>query len=97
VFTLGYLSYGARESYSNVLHLLHESHPGKTKMKSLVRLHVWWPGIDDQIENFVKACRSCSQNARVPIEIPLHLWELTAQASYRLSWTIQRQNVASSH
>ena len=32
------------------------SHPGMTKMKSIVaRLHVWWPRIDDEIENFVKA------------------------------------------
>ena len=43
-------------------------------MKSLARLHVWWPGIDDEIENFVKTCRSCSQNARDPVRVPLHQW-----------------------
>jgi len=46
-----------------------------SKMKSLVQLHAWWPGIDDHI---VKACSSC-QNARDPVRIPLHQWELPAQ------------------
>ena len=69
---------------SKILHLLHENHPGMTKMKSLARLHVWWPGIDDEIENFVKACQSCSQNARDPVRVPLHQWELPAQPWQRL-------------
>ena len=50
--------------HSDILHLLHDGHPGMTKMKSLARLHVWWPGIDEKIEQFVKTCTSCSQNAR---------------------------------
>ena len=41
-------------------------------MKSLARLHVWWPGIDEKIEQFVKTCTSSSQNARDPIKVPLH-------------------------
>ena len=42
-----------------VLEELHASHPGIVRMKSLARLHVWWPGIDKQIEETVRACTSC--------------------------------------
>jgi len=70
--------------HSKILRLLHESHPGMSKMKSLARLHVWWPGIDNHIEQFVKSCKSCSQNARDPVRVPLQQWELPAQPWQRL-------------
>ena len=70
--------------HSDVLHLLHNGHPGMTKMKSLARLHVWWPGIDEKIETFVKTCTPCSQNARDPIKVPLHQWEIPAQPWQRI-------------
>lgn len=70
--------------HPDILHLLHNGHPGMTKMKSLARLHVWWPGIDEKIEQFVKTCTSCSQNARDPIKVPLHQWELPAQPWQRI-------------
>ena len=37
--------------HCDVLHLLHNEHPGMTKTKSLARLHVWWPRIDEKIES----------------------------------------------
>jgi len=70
--------------HPDILHLLHEGHPGMTKMKSLARLHVWWPGVDKKIEQFVNTCSSCSQNARDPIKVPLHQWEVPAQPWQRL-------------
>ena len=70
--------------HPDILHLLHDGHPGMTKMKSIARLHVWWPGIDEKIEQFVKTCTPCSQNARDPIKVPLHQWELPAQPWQRI-------------
>ncbi|XP_043224352.1 uncharacterized protein K02A2.6-like isoform X1 [Amphibalanus amphitrite] len=44
---------------SRVLSLLHSGHPGMTAMKQLARSVVWWPGLDGQIEDRVRACQAC--------------------------------------
>lgn len=44
-----------------VLNLLHENHPGECRMKLLARSICWWPNIDVQISNYVKACKICQQ------------------------------------
>ena len=41
-----------------VLRELHTGHPGIVKMKSLARIHVWWPSIDKHIEHLVQECRN---------------------------------------
>ena len=40
----------------DVLKELHASHPGMVNMKSLARVHVWWPKIDNDIEQMVREC-----------------------------------------
>ena len=40
---------------SLVLSDFHEGHPGMSRMKSLMRLYVWWPNLDAQIEELVKS------------------------------------------
>ena len=44
---------------TNMMDLLHENHPGIVKMKSLARLHCWWPGLDGDIEWKVRGCETC--------------------------------------
>ena len=39
-----------------VLDELHAGHLGIVRMKSLALLHVWWPGIDTEIETIVHNC-----------------------------------------
>uniref|UniRef100_A0A182YRT6 Uncharacterized protein n=1 Tax=Anopheles stephensi TaxID=30069 RepID=A0A182YRT6_ANOST len=41
------------------LHLAHEGHPGMTIMKQRLRAKVWWPKLDQQVENYVKKCKGC--------------------------------------
>ena len=62
--------------HQEVLKLLHAGHPGTTRMKSLARLHTWWPGIDVDIEQYVKACKDCATAARDPVRVPLQQWEM---------------------
>ena len=53
---------------------LHSGHPGASRMKSLARGLVWWPGIDKDIESMVKKCCQCQQDLPLPPSAPLHLW-----------------------
>jgi len=53
-------------------------------MKSLARMHVWWPLIDSHIEKCVKECQSCQENQRNPAKAPLHPWEIAQQPWKRL-------------
>ncbi|XP_021343033.1 uncharacterized protein K02A2.6-like [Mizuhopecten yessoensis] len=41
------------------LELAHESQQGIVKTKSRLREKVWWPGIDKDIELYVKSCHMC--------------------------------------
>lgn len=36
---------------------LHEGHPGIVRSKQLARSYVWWPSIEVDLEQRVKACR----------------------------------------
>ena len=63
---------------------MHTSHPGIVRMKSLARLHVWWPGIDKQIEEAVRACTSCQSIRNRPQPVPLHPWAWPTQVWQRI-------------
>ena len=54
---------------------LHESHPGMCKMKSLARSYVWWPEIDHDVEEKVRACNVCQQNRPQNPPVTIHPWE----------------------
>ena len=59
---------------ATMLKLLHSSHNGVVKMKALARSYIWWPGIDQQIENIAQHCGQCEENARQPTRAPLRPW-----------------------
>ena len=44
---------------SKLMEQLHDCHPGISRMKNLARSFVWWPGIDQDIEDTVKTCIPC--------------------------------------
>lgn len=44
---------------SDILDELHSNHPGIVRMKSLARLHAWWPQMDVDIEQRVSTCEDC--------------------------------------
>ena len=55
-----------------ILELLHEDHPGISKMKTLARSYVWWPNIDSDIEAKVKQCNQCQINRPFSPVVPVH-------------------------
>ncbi|KAL3261416.1 hypothetical protein MRX96_000025 [Rhipicephalus microplus] len=48
-----------------VLRLLHEGHPGMTKMKAIARSHVWRSSLDEDITAAVRQCQICQEHQRV--------------------------------
>ena len=58
-----------------VLDLLHDGHPGISKMKAIARNVVWWPGIDADLVRKVQECEPCQINQKSPTLTPLHTWE----------------------
>ena len=85
----GCLLWGSRviippQGRRQVLDLLHETHPGVSRMKSLARGYVWWPKLDQAIEEKIKECEPCQLSRPLPAVAPLHPWEFPKQAWSRL-------------
>ena len=57
-----------------VLEELHQGHPGVVGIKSLARSHIWWPGLDSDIEERVKSCMACQAIKNAPAVTSLHPW-----------------------
>ncbi len=58
-----------------ILEELHKGHPGISRMKSLARLFVWWPGLDKALEQKVKQCDACQRSRHLPTPAPIQPWE----------------------
>ena len=44
-------------------------------MKSVARMYVWWPSINQDIENCTRQCQHCQQFKNNPTKAPNHPWE----------------------
>ena len=53
-------------------------------MKALARYHFWWPGVDEDITNLVKACQACQAVKQKPAVAPLHPWSWPAKPWQRV-------------
>ncbi len=58
-----------------LLHKLHEGHPGMSRMKCLARGFLWWLGMDSSIEEKVRRCPECQKQQAAPPVAPLHPWQ----------------------
>ena len=72
-----------RALQEKVLTELHEVHPGMTRMKSLARSYVWWPGIDSDIEVMVRQCVTCQAHQSKPAST-VHPWDYASEPWERL-------------
>ena len=57
-----------------VLHELHFSHFGISKMKALAREFVWWPSLDSDLEELTRSCDKFLESKKMPVKIPLTPW-----------------------
>jgi transposase InsO family protein len=53
---------------------LHTEHQGMVRMKQLARRYIWWPNMDLEIEQTVRACEMCQENAKAPPAAPTSSW-----------------------
>ena len=53
---------------------LHREHMGIARMKAVARSHVWWMGIDKDLESLAKSCPECAEVKQAPPSAPLHPW-----------------------
>ena len=67
-----------------ILEQLYDTHPGISKMKSLARSYIWWPGCDADIESTVQHCDECQASRPAPPKAPLHPWEWPTQPWARI-------------
>ena len=60
-----------------ILQQLRECHPGINRMKALARCYVWWPKIDQEIEEIVQNSHTCQiqMNRPMPPKVTPHPWE----------------------
>lgn len=63
---------------------LHGGHPGISRMKTIARMFIWWPGLDTDIEKVVKHCNKCQQQRPSPPVAPLHPWKWPSHPWTRL-------------
>ena len=70
-----------QQVWEMVLQELHEDHPGITRMKSLARMVVWWPGINMDIDQYV---RTCQVNQLSPPAMPMQPWRWPTRPWARL-------------
>ena len=84
-----------------LLELAHEGHPGISRMKSKCRAAIWWPGLDSELERFVRDCTACvvSGKSTKPTPGPLQPVQFPAGPWRKLSVDIAGEFVAapSSH
>ncbi len=53
-------------------------------MKSIARTHIWWLGVDREIERITHNCRSCSTSRNKPPQTTLHQWKWPEKPWQRL-------------
>ena len=81
---------------NQMFELAHEGHPGVARMKGKCREVIWWPGIDADIERYVKDCSGCviSGKSVRPSPGPLQPVILPSGAWRKLSLDIAGEFVA---
>lgn len=80
--------------------LAHEGHPGMNGTKRLLRASLWWPGMDMEVESYVRACKICFHIIKacnmVPMRrsrMPSEPWELLAMDHFGPIWELNGAHV----
>ena len=58
------------------IRIAHEGHQGITKTKAFLRSKIWFPGLNDQVDNAIKDCATCQSVTNSKKIEPLHMSEM---------------------
>ena len=67
-----------------MLEELHWEHPGICAMKAIARTCVWWPKMDEEIEQKIKLCSVCQDVRTSPPCAPLIPWKWATRPFQRI-------------
>ena len=73
-----------KKERSKILEELHACHPGMCRMKALARSYIWWPSLDQDIEDKVRYCEDCNETTQPMKKQPLLLWPWTSSPMQRI-------------
>ena len=69
---------------------IHQGHQGILKCRLRAESAVWWPGVSNEVGDFVKQCHTCSQRCTLPVEpmiaseLPDYLWQKVGAELFEL-------------
>lgn len=58
-----------------ILQICHQTHLGSFKIKNLAKSYFWWPGLNQDIENFTSNCSVCCHLRDNPPRAQVKLWD----------------------
>ena len=66
----------------------HEGHFGMSTTKLRLRQNVWWPGMDRDVEGYIRNCSACARKSKSNTERITHKWqeEETPFSRVHLDW-----------
>ena len=67
-----------------MLNELHATHAGIVKMKAVACSAMWWPKMDQEIEDGGSMCDSCAVQRSLPPLAPLHSWPWATHPMQRI-------------
>lgn len=62
----------------------HEVHFGMSTTKLRLKRNVWWPGMDSEVESYIRRCQTCAEKPKSNVERKLHNWESATKAYERV-------------
>jgi len=75
-----------------ILDELHRAHPGIAHMKATAPSHVWWSGIDSNIEETAPRCQQCSKTRKAPPVAPLSSWSWPTAPWHHIDFATHQSN-----
>ena len=77
-----------------ILNELHTAHPGVARMKAKAHGHVWWPGINGDIEETAGRCQQCIKARKAPPAAPLlpSLWPTAPWQDIHVDFATHQSN-----